>query len=135
MKSSMNIGFGMIRATAAALMIACLAITAHAQEFPNRTGRMIVPYPAGGTTDVLARRIAEALRAKFGQTFVVENKPARRQLGVQELLRAPADGHTLLMATATICRSTRCCFEPDLQDRPAGAGGLVARCRSRWMRR
>ena len=102
MKSTMVIGFGMIRATAAALVIACLAIAAHAQEFPNRTGRMIVPYPPGGTTDVLARRIAEALRAKFGQTWVVENKAgAQTQLGVQDLLRAPADGHTLLMATAT----------------------------------
>jgi len=102
MKSTMVIGFGLIRATAAALGIACLAIAAHAQEFPNRTGRMIVPYPPGGTTDVLARRIAEALKAKLGQTWVVENKAgAQTQLGVQDLLRAPADGHTLLMATAT----------------------------------
>ncbi len=87
---------------AAAFVLVCLAAAAQAQPFPNRAGRMIVPYPAGGTTDVLARRVAEALTARLGQSFIVENRPgAQTQLGVQEMLRAPADGHVLLMATAS----------------------------------
>ena len=102
MKSSLIAWLGVTRIAAVAAALACCTIPAHAQEFPNRAGRMIVPYPAGGTTDVLARRIAEALRVKFGHAFVVENRPgAQTQLGVQELLRAPADGHALLMATAS----------------------------------
>lgn len=102
MTPSSVIRFAMTHIATVFAAIALFAIPAHAQQFPNRAGRMIVPYPAGGTTDVLARRVAEALRAKFGYSFIVENKPgAQTQLGVQELLRAPADGHTLLMATAS----------------------------------
>jgi tripartite-type tricarboxylate transporter receptor subunit TctC len=81
-------------------LLSLASFSAGAQTFPWKTGRMVVPYPAGGTTDVLARRVAEMLRVKTGQTFVVENRPgAQTQIGVQEILKAPADGHTLLMAT------------------------------------
>ncbi len=73
-----------------------------AQEYPAKPVRLIVPYPAGGTTDLFARRLAEGLKARFNQPFVVENRAgAATQLGVQELLRMPADGHTLIMATTS----------------------------------
>jgi tripartite-type tricarboxylate transporter receptor subunit TctC len=84
------------------LFSAVLAFSCFGQGYPSKAVRVIVPYPPGGTTDVFARRLAEGLRARFGQPFVVENRPgAATQVGVQELLRAPADGHTLIMATTS----------------------------------
>jgi tripartite-type tricarboxylate transporter receptor subunit TctC len=84
------------------LLAVLLSTCALAQEYPSKPVRMIVPYPPGGTTDVFARRLAEGLKARFNQPFIVENKPgAATQLGVQDLLRAPADGHTLIMATTS----------------------------------
>lgn len=60
--------------------------------------RLLVGYPAGGTTDATARRIAEGLRGSYAQTVVVENRPgARGQLAMNELRRSPADGTTMLL--------------------------------------
>jgi tripartite-type tricarboxylate transporter receptor subunit TctC len=84
------------------LLFTVFALPVIGQEFPSRTVKLVVPYPPGGTTDVFARRLAEGLKTRFGQTFVVENKPgAATQIGVQEILKAPADGYSLLMATTS----------------------------------
>jgi len=84
---------------AAALAAPSLAL---AQDFPARPARVIVPYPPGGTTDILARLVSEGLAQKFGQPFVVENRPgAGTALAAQVLVRAPADGYTLLVSTAS----------------------------------
>ncbi len=84
------------------LLLLFLFATAFAQDYPAKPVRLIVPYPPGGTTDVFARRLAEGLKGRFNQPFIVENKPgAATQLGVQDLLRAPADGYTLIMATTS----------------------------------
>jgi tripartite-type tricarboxylate transporter receptor subunit TctC len=70
--------------------------------YPNRTITMIVPYPAGGTTDFLGRLVADQLETGLGATVVVENKPgAGTTLGAEEVARAEPDGYTLLMATST----------------------------------
>jgi tripartite-type tricarboxylate transporter receptor subunit TctC len=70
--------------------------------YPARPIRMIVPYPAGGTTDFLGRLVAEGLRTGLGATVVVENKPgAGTSLGADLVARAAPDGYTLLMATST----------------------------------
>ena len=83
-------------------LVVLAALPVFAQDYPSRPVRLIVPYPPGGTTDVFARRLAEGLKGRFNQPFIVENKPgAATQLGVQDLLRAPADGHTLIMATTS----------------------------------
>jgi tripartite-type tricarboxylate transporter receptor subunit TctC len=80
---------------AAALALA--AIGAHA--FPTKTIRLIVGASAGGTTDTLAREIAEDMTRTLGQTVIVENKPgAGGNIAAMEVARAPADGHTLLVA-------------------------------------
>ena len=56
---------------------------------------MIIPYPAGGSTDVLFRIIAERLKDKLGQTFVVENKPgASGNIGIDAVAKSPPDGYT-----------------------------------------
>lgn len=85
----------------AALMAGCLACAvpgamAQAHEFPNRPMRLIVPFAAGGSTDIVARLLAEALHQKLGQPVVVENKPgAGGMLGTELVAQATADGYTL----------------------------------------
>jgi tripartite-type tricarboxylate transporter receptor subunit TctC len=70
--------------------------------YPSRTIRMIVPYPAGGTTDFLGRLVADQLKTGLGATVIVENKPgAATALGAEQVARAEPDGYTLLMATST----------------------------------
>jgi tripartite-type tricarboxylate transporter receptor subunit TctC len=69
---------------------------------PGRTIRVIVPYPAGGTTDFLGRMIADQLRTGLSATVTVENRPgAGTTLGAEQVARAEPDGNTLLMATST----------------------------------
>ncbi len=68
--------------------------------WPTKPVRIVVPFPAGGTTDILARALAPELGRVFGQTFIVDNKPgAGGNLGAAEVARAAPDGHTLLMGT------------------------------------
>jgi tripartite-type tricarboxylate transporter receptor subunit TctC len=73
----------------------------HAQSnWPDHPVRIIVPYPAGGSTDVLFRIIAERLKDKLGQSFVVENKPgASGNIGIDQVAKGPADGYTIAGAT------------------------------------
>jgi tripartite-type tricarboxylate transporter receptor subunit TctC len=77
--------------------------TAPAQAaYPNRTIKMIVPYPAGGTTDLLGRLVADQFKTGLGATVIVENKPGGgTTLGAEQVARAEPDGYTLLMATST----------------------------------
>jgi tripartite-type tricarboxylate transporter receptor subunit TctC len=74
---------------------------AHAQTaWPTKPVRIVVPFPAAGTTDILARALAPELQRVFGQPFVIENKPgAGGNLGSAEVAKAAPDGHTLLMGT------------------------------------
>jgi tripartite-type tricarboxylate transporter receptor subunit TctC len=70
--------------------------------YPNRTIKMIVPYSAGGTIDLLGRLVAEQLRVGLAATVVVENKPgAGTGLGAEQVARSEADGYTLLTATSS----------------------------------
>jgi tripartite-type tricarboxylate transporter receptor subunit TctC len=70
--------------------------------YPNHLIKMIVPYPAGGTTDYLGRLVAEQIKTGLNATVIVENKPgAATSLGAEQVARAEPDGYTLLMATST----------------------------------
>jgi tripartite-type tricarboxylate transporter receptor subunit TctC len=84
----------------AALSLPMLAwpILARAQSFPSKQMRIVVPYPAGGPTDALARIVAAELQAALGQTVIVDNKPgASGAIGTRDVARAEADGHTLVL--------------------------------------
>ena len=90
----------------AALAVACLGMGATsqaiAQDYPTRAITMIVPFPAGGATDTLARYLGEQMRAILGQPVIIENVGgAAGSLGVARAVRAPADGYTLSIGTST----------------------------------
>lgn len=77
-----------------------LAHAAAAQEFPRRQIRIVVPYPAGGPTDALARIVAAELQSDLKASAIVENKPgASGAVGSREVARAEPDGHTLVLGT------------------------------------
>jgi tripartite-type tricarboxylate transporter receptor subunit TctC len=70
-----------------------------AQAYPSRPVRIVVGFPAGGATDIMARLMGEWLTQRTGQQFIVENKPgASGNIGTETVARAPADGYTLLLA-------------------------------------
>jgi tripartite-type tricarboxylate transporter receptor subunit TctC len=73
-----------------------LAANAGAQAFPSKSIRFVVPYPAGGTTDIMARLIATRLSERVKQPVVIDNRPgAGGNIGVAEVAKAPADGYTI----------------------------------------
>lgn len=81
---------------AAAMLLSLNSL--HAQEYPIKPIKMVVPYAAGGSTDVWARLIAEKLREKWGQTVIVENRGgANGNVGAEYVARSAPDGYTLLV--------------------------------------
>lgn len=83
------------------LALAVVSPAVHAQQFPTQTVKIVVPFPAGGTTDILARQLANTLQQKWGQTVIVDNKGgASGTIFSEQLTHMPADGYTLML-TAT----------------------------------
>jgi len=88
------------RSLLTSLWLCFVALPASAADYPNRAIKMIVPFAAGGGTDVLARIIAQHLNSKWGQPVVVENQPgASGAIGTRAVMKAAPDGYTLLMAS------------------------------------
>ncbi|HEX2824812.1 MAG TPA: tripartite tricarboxylate transporter substrate-binding protein [Burkholderiales bacterium] len=81
-----------------AVAIILLSTAAAAQPFPTKTVRIVVPNPAGGTVDIVARAVAQSMTAAFGQSVIVDVRPGGNTIiGTNIVARAPADGHTLAM--------------------------------------
>jgi tripartite-type tricarboxylate transporter receptor subunit TctC len=84
------------------LAAACCAIAASAQTFPNRTIRLIVPFPPGGLNDTAARLIQPYLEKSLGQPVIIDNRPAASGIvGTDAVAKAQPDGHTLLMVASS----------------------------------
>jgi tripartite-type tricarboxylate transporter receptor subunit TctC len=79
-----------------------LAPAAHAQGYPNKPIRLVIPFPAGGATDIFGRAVSQKLGERLGQTIVVDNKPgAGGSIGSDIVAKATPDGYTLLLATSS----------------------------------
>ena len=89
------------------ILLVAGALPAAAQDYPTHAIRMIVPYTAGGASDVIARAIAQKMDQRLRQAVVVENKPGGNSIvGTSAALAAPHDGYTLLLANAAVMTPT-----------------------------
>jgi len=92
-----------VRALAALAVLIGLAAAVHAQDWPNRPVRLIVPFAAGGSTDVAARLVAEYLTRSLGQQVFVENRTgANGNIGIEATAKSSPDGYTILIAPDAI---------------------------------
>jgi tripartite-type tricarboxylate transporter receptor subunit TctC len=83
-------------------LFAMLAFNAAAQPYPNKPIRLMVPFPPGGSTDIVARIVAQKVGAQLGQNLVIENRGgAGGTLGTAVVAKAPADGYTLVVGTTS----------------------------------
>ena len=100
-----------------------------AQTYPDQLIRWVVPYPAGGGTDVIARNLAEVMRASLGQQIVVDNRPGgSTNIGAELVARAKPDGYTVLSADNAVLAFnehlfTKLPFNPDKDFTYVGAIG------------
>ena len=84
----------------------CVPLAAHAQAYPSKVVRIVVPYPPGGTVDAVARVIAQRLSESLWQQFIVDNRAgASGTIGSTAVARAPSDGYTLLVQASTFVAS------------------------------
>jgi tripartite-type tricarboxylate transporter receptor subunit TctC len=104
----------------AALLFCMLAGAAHAQDYPSKPVRILVPYGPGGATDIIARIVAQRLGESLGQSFVVENRPgANGNLALEAAARAPADGYTLLVGNVSTNAINENIYKDSLTIRPS----------------
>src|SRR6188508_3177307 len=86
-------------AAAVALVTVCAA---HAQSYPERPVRAVVPFPAGGGTDILARLLLQRMSERLGANFVIDNRAgAGGTIGTEIVAKAPPDGYTILVASSS----------------------------------
>ena len=84
------------------VFLALMSLAVQAQPYPSRSVRVIVPYPAGGTVDAVARVVSQRLSEQMGQSFVVDNRAgANGVIGSDAVAKAQADGYTLLVQAST----------------------------------
>jgi tripartite-type tricarboxylate transporter receptor subunit TctC len=103
----------LLQSAAVALLGAGWMTSAHADSYPSRPVRWVVPYTAGGATDVLSRLICQRLSERLGQPFIVENKPgAGSNIGTQAVINSPPDGYTLLLTSTA--NAINASFDPSL---------------------
>jgi tripartite-type tricarboxylate transporter receptor subunit TctC len=97
-----NAGSNRLVALFAGALLACVASGAHAQAYPDRTVRIIVPFPPGGLNDTVARLIQPHLEKGLGQPVIIDNRPAASGIvGSDAVAKAAPDGHTLLLVASS----------------------------------
>ena len=91
---------GLACATVCALFACTSALAQASGGYPNKPIKLVVPYPPGGPTDIVARVVAQKLSEQLGQSIIIDNRPgAGANLGAEAVARSPADGYTLMVAT------------------------------------
>ncbi|HET9652498.1 MAG TPA: tripartite tricarboxylate transporter substrate binding protein [Usitatibacter sp.] len=120
--------FRLARIAAIALVAASAATAALAVDYPTRPVKWVVPYPPGGTTDALARIMAQWLSEHMGQQFIVENRAGGgNNIGTQYVIDSPPDGYTMLLVNpanginTTLYKNLKFNFPKDIQ----GVAGIV----------
>jgi len=89
-----------------ASVVLLLSAAAHAQGYPNRAVRIVVPFPPGGTSDILARTIGAKLSDSLGQPVVIDNRPgAGGNIAAEHVAKSAPDGYTLIMGTSSLAIS------------------------------
>jgi len=122
-----------IAAFGIAIYVAAACAVCHAQTWPNKPIRMLVGFPPGGPTDVVARLVSDKVSAQIGQRMVIDNRPgAAGNIAVEILAKANADGHTLLYSSNAIALSpglySKLGYDPQKDLAPVteiGAGCLI----------
>jgi tripartite-type tricarboxylate transporter receptor subunit TctC len=115
--------------TALCIALAAFAASASAQNYPSGPVKLIVPIPAGGVTDVMARIVGQRLQEMWGQTVVVENRPGGNSgVGAQAVERSPPDGLTLLVAPDSTFTANPALFSKLIYD-PDGFAPISVLCR------
>ncbi len=85
-----------------AILLIAASAAAHAQDYPSKPVRIVVPYPPGGIADTLTRAVGDELSKRIGQPVLIDNKPGGRQIiGTETVAKAAPDGHTLLLGSIT----------------------------------
>jgi tripartite-type tricarboxylate transporter receptor subunit TctC len=103
----------LLHSAAIVLLGAGWIASAQAETYPSHPVRWVVPYTAGGATDVLSRLICQRLSERLGQPFIVENKPgAGSNIGTQAVINSPPDGYTLLLTSTA--NAINASFDPSL---------------------
>lgn len=93
----------LFRMTGLLILVMGGMVNVQAQTFPSKQMRLILPFPAGGPTDLLGRAIAQKMGEQLGQTMVADNRPgAGGNLGIELAAKAPADGHTVVLVSSVI---------------------------------
>ena len=110
-----------MRRTGLGLALLCLAVgtvTASAQDkYPSKPVKIVVPFAAGGATDIVARLLAQKLTDAWGQSVVVENKAgAGGNIGADLVAKSPADGYTLLMTSGSIVTANQHMYKATTYD-------------------
>ncbi|MBS0339319.1 MAG: tripartite tricarboxylate transporter substrate binding protein [Proteobacteria bacterium] len=93
----------LVRKALALLLVACCAQAAVAQDYPSKPVKLVVPFPPGGSVDLVARLVGKSLQDSLKQPFVVDNKPgASGNIGAAFVAASPPDGYTLLVGSAGV---------------------------------
>ncbi|MGO4303715.1 Bug family tripartite tricarboxylate transporter substrate binding protein [Cupriavidus sp. RAF12] len=94
--------FQRIYRCAVGALLLCAAAVAHAQAYPSKAVRVIIPFPPGGPTDTVGRMLAQKLSEQTGQSFIVDNRPGGQGIiGADAVAKGAADGYTLLFSAST----------------------------------
>ena len=99
---------------------------AFAQQYPTRPVKIVIPFPAGGVTDIAGRLIAQKLSERLGQQFYIENiAGAGGNTGMANAARSPGDGYTILLSSSSIVVNPSLYSKMPFDAAPAGAGSLA----------